>query len=499
MKTCFGYVRVSTAKQGEGVSLEAQQEAIKAFASRHDIIISKWFEERETAAKKGRPIFNRMVSELQQRKADGVVIHKIDRSARNFADWARIGDLADAGIDIHFANESLDFRSRGGRLTADIQAVIAADYVRNLREETIKGMKGRLKQGLYPFKAPIGYLDNGGGEPKTVDPLTAPMVREVFERYATGNYSLRSLTTAMRAANHRKPCGKPVTKSSISKMLVNPFYIGLIRIQSTGETYQGVHEPIIPVSLFKQAEAVRNGREIKKSTRHNFLFRGLFRCGNCSGAMIGELQKGNVYYRCHVKDCPTKSMREDEMLDRVYRYLDRFTLTRNQVARLRKRFVEGMKAKSGMKAKQAVAFELQKIETRLSSLTDKLIDGVIPDEVYQVKKTELLMEQKRYQNMLENEERFGAKVAQLDKFLELAKSLSLQCKSASNDQKRELLVFATSNRAIREKELVLEPSEWLSGLHDSLSVPDGGPHSATPRTFLDNNEFCDELRRLVDR
>jgi len=303
----------------------------------------------------------------------------------------------------------------------------------------------------------------------------------------------------MRATNHRKPCGKPVTKSSISKMLVNPFYIGLIRIQRTGETYQGVHEPIIPVSLFKQAEAVRNGREIKKSTRHNFLFRGLFRCANCSGAMIGELQKGSVYYRCHVKNCPTKSMREDEILDRVYRYLDRFTLTRNQVIRLRKRFIEGKKAQSGMKAKQAIAFELQKIETRLSSLTDKLIDGVISDEVYQLKKAELLMEQKRYQNMLENEEQFGAKVAQLDKFLELAKSLSLLCKSAPNDQKRELLVFATSNRFIREKELILEPSEWLSGLHDSACVPDGGPYSATPRTFLDDNEFCDELRRLVDR
>ena len=50
MKTCFGYVRVSTAKQGEGVSLEAQKEAIEAFATRKDIIISKWFEEKETAA-----------------------------------------------------------------------------------------------------------------------------------------------------------------------------------------------------------------------------------------------------------------------------------------------------------------------------------------------------------------------------------------------------------------------------------------------------------------
>lgn len=117
MKRCFGYVRVSTVKQGDGVSLAAQKEAIEAFASRHSIEIVQWFEEKETAAKRGRPLFNQMVKELRRGKAHGLVIHKIDRSARNFADWAKIGDLQDAGIDIHFATESLDFRSRGGRLT----------------------------------------------------------------------------------------------------------------------------------------------------------------------------------------------------------------------------------------------------------------------------------------------------------------------------------------------------------------------------------------------
>ena len=51
MKTCFGYIRVSTQKQGEGVSLEAQKDAIVAFASRQNLTISRWFEEKETAAK----------------------------------------------------------------------------------------------------------------------------------------------------------------------------------------------------------------------------------------------------------------------------------------------------------------------------------------------------------------------------------------------------------------------------------------------------------------
>jgi DNA invertase Pin-like site-specific DNA recombinase len=90
-----------------------------------------------------------MLKLLRQRKAEGVVMHKIDRSARNLKDWADLVDLADRGIEVQFANEGLDLNSRGGRLSADIQAVVASDYIRNLREEAKKGIYGRLKQGFH--------------------------------------------------------------------------------------------------------------------------------------------------------------------------------------------------------------------------------------------------------------------------------------------------------------------------------------------------------------
>ncbi|MEM9370157.1 MAG: recombinase family protein [Pseudomonadota bacterium] len=138
MKACFGYVRVSTAKQGEGVSLDAQQEAIKAFADRQGYSIVRWFEEKETAAKRGRPIFDAMVRDLLKGRADGLIIHKIDRGARNFSDWAKIGDLQDAGIDIHFATETLDFSSRGGRLDHD---AIARDLAVDYTETEVAGMR----------------------------------------------------------------------------------------------------------------------------------------------------------------------------------------------------------------------------------------------------------------------------------------------------------------------------------------------------------------------
>jgi len=57
MKRFYGYIRVSTAKQGEGVSLQEQRAAIESYANRYGFSVIEWFEEKETAAKRGRPLF----------------------------------------------------------------------------------------------------------------------------------------------------------------------------------------------------------------------------------------------------------------------------------------------------------------------------------------------------------------------------------------------------------------------------------------------------------
>src|SRR5262245_42335656 len=137
----------------------------------------------------------------------------------------------DEGIKVLFTNESLDLQTRGGRLSADIQAVVAADYVRNLREETKKGLYGRLKQGCYPFPAPLGYKDMGKGKPKEVDPLTAPLVRQAFELYATGQYTVITLSEELFRRGLRTRGGRRLSKNGVSFLLNNPFYTGLIRLR----------------------------------------------------------------------------------------------------------------------------------------------------------------------------------------------------------------------------------------------------------------------------
>src|SRR5215831_13807073 len=101
MGKVFAYARVSTPRQGEkGVSLQEQKAAIERYAAVHGIEVTRWFEERESAAHAGRPAFNQMLRLLRLGKARGVVIHKIDRTARNLEDWADVGKLADAGVEV---------------------------------------------------------------------------------------------------------------------------------------------------------------------------------------------------------------------------------------------------------------------------------------------------------------------------------------------------------------------------------------------------------------
>ena len=116
MKPCYGYIRVSTVRQGDGASLEAQKDAITGFASQNDLTIIKWFEEQETASKTGRPVFEAMLRDLRKGAADGLVIHKTDRFSRNYTDWAKIEEITKQGVKFYVAAESYDFESVSGAL-----------------------------------------------------------------------------------------------------------------------------------------------------------------------------------------------------------------------------------------------------------------------------------------------------------------------------------------------------------------------------------------------
>ena len=487
MKRFFGYVRVSTAKQGEhGVSLQEQKDAIVRHAQRNALAVAEWFEERETAAKRGRPVFNQMLRLLREGKADGVIIHKIDRSARNLKDWADLGELIDAGIEVHFANESLDLHTRGGRLSADIQAVVAADYIRNLREEARKGIYGRLKQGVYPLPAPLGYLDMGAGKPKEPDPAKALLVRKIFELYATGRYNLDGLVEEMHRLGLRNRNGKRVTRNGMSVILNNPFYIGLIRLRRTGETFPGAHEPLIPKALFDRVQRILNGKTNTRSVRHDFLFRRLLICKECGYSLIGETQKGHSYYRCHTKGCPTACIREEAVEATVLERLLPLEFSEEEKSYLQTRVPQLKVDWENQREEEinALALRIKSLEDRLGRLTDAYIDRLIEKEIFEQRKTALLMERKELEEKMAALKDGSRSVPdRLQEFLELAGSAYLLYKTGLNGEKRDLFKILTSNRQVMAKNVELTLAEPFQTVANRFENSNGGPYRDRPRTL----------------
>src|SRR5258708_7495329 len=339
--------------------------------------IARSFEERETAAKLGRPIFSQMIRSLRHGEAQGVVIHKIDRGARNLKDWADLGELIDSGVEVHFANESLDLNTRGGRLSADIQAVVAADFIRNLREETRKGFYGRLKQGLYPLPAPLGYLDRGKGKIKDIDPFPAPIIKKAFELYASQQFSLHRLLAEVTRQGLRNRHGTPLSLNGLSTILNNPFYMGVLRVKKTGEFFVGGHQPLVSKFLFNRLQMILEGKTVDRVVRHDFTFRRLVRCMSCSRSLIGELQKGHVYYRCQTKQCPTKTVREELIDGAVGRMMIMLTLNDEDLEYVRSWVEDARQHRDVLLEEEAqrAKLRLDAIRNRLARLTDAFIDG----------------------------------------------------------------------------------------------------------------------------
>ena len=484
MKTYFGYVRVSTVRQGErGVSLQEQRDAISAYAARNKLEVSRWFEERETAAKRGRPIFNEMLKLLRSGKADGVLIHKIDRSARNMKDWAELGELMDGGVEVHFVNESLDLASRGGRLSADIQAVVAADYIRNLREESKKGFYGRIKQGLYPLPAPLGYLDMGQGKPKEPDPVKASMVRRAFQLYATGSWTLKLLCEELYRSGLRNRRGGRVTLNGLSTILNNPFYIGIVRLMSTGETFQGIHEPLIGKSLFDRVQLVLQGKVAARTQVHDFSFRRILNCGHCGYALIGERQKGHVYYRCHTKACPTKAVREEGIEPEFLNALeplqfdeDERMILLEKLGEVKKNLIEQWEARTDRNR-----MRLGQLQERLDRLTDAYIDRLIDKETFEARKATVMMDQKALQEKIAQPQ--NAIADRLSKFLELAEDAYLLYQASVPTEKRDLLKIVTSNRTVTGKNVAVTLKDPFSDVANRYNSSDGRAYRDRPRTF----------------
>ncbi|CEH02928.1 Recombinase [Propionibacterium freudenreichii] len=246
------YLRVSTKEQAEkggnaeGFSIPAQREANQRKADQLGAtIVEEFVDAGESARKADRPELMRMIKYVATHKTSYCIVHKVDRLARNRADDVTIHlALKDAGVTLVSATENID-ETPSGMLLHGIMSSIAEFYSRNLATEVVKGLSQKAAQGGTVTKAPIGYRNVGirddmGREIRTVevDEERAKLVRWAFQVFASGDWTTSQLHKELVARGlttlptPRRP-SKPIAKSTVHRMLTNPYYKGVI-------VYQGV-------------------------------------------------------------------------------------------------------------------------------------------------------------------------------------------------------------------------------------------------------------------
>jgi len=209
-----------------------------------------------------------------------------------------------------------------------------------LSENIKRGLRQKLRNGVYPCYAPIGYLNELRHHTIIKDPNRAEAVRKVFEAYSSGKYTfedLQKLSLSWGLAGQRK--NKAVAISKIQTTLKNPFYYGLFIFK--GEAFQGNHEPIITKQLFEKCQRVmcERGKPQKQKRLKPYIFRGLFKCGECGRQITAETKvkpsgRTYTYYRCTKKNrvCGQKYIEEKDLIGQIDKLFQKVALSETEKA-----------------------------------------------------------------------------------------------------------------------------------------------------------------------
>lgn len=437
--------RVSSRKQERGASLDAQVESIQAYCHRNDLTIveptPKAFVFTESSTRGGRKKFNEMIDFIEhQKRKTAIVVHTLDRLQRGFGECEKIKELLKADkIEVHFIQEALildKFSSDDDFTRYDFGILSAKLYLTSMNRNVRRSQKHNREAGLWQGLAPIGYL-NAKDERKRatliLDPERAPIIKQIFEEYATGDHSIQSVWKSAldkgftskepnynpRSKNFGIRC--PVSKNKIHDILTNPFYYGCMYvadeeidektkkpIKTFYKKIQHVYEPIISKELFDKVQTIlksKNKENFCKEQKYAgipFSLRGLIKC-ECGCMMTPERhkKKGNVYtyLRCphRNKDCKQYLVPEETILNQLNQEIfKKIRISPTMRELLKTSIIQSLEdeKKINTNVRKKITDEIFMVDSRLERLWESYLDRVIDKPKYESEKEKYLTQKR---------------------------------------------------------------------------------------------------------
>lgn len=489
--------RVSSRKQERGASLEAQEKSIKEYCNRNDLIIiepyPKAFIFTESSTRGGRKKFNEMIQFIEKQKhKTAIVVHTLDRLQRGFGECEKIKELLKADkIEVHFIVESLildKFSSDDDFTRYDFGILSAKLYLTSMNKNVKRSQKYNREAGLWQGLAPIGYLnakDERRRATLILDPERAPIIKQIFEEYASGVHSLKSVWLSAtekglmskepnynpKSKNYGKIC--PISRNKIHDILTNPFYYGAMYvadeeidektkkpIKTFYKLINHVYEPLISKELFDKVQKVLKNRKKEKFCKEQkyagipFVFRGLITC-KCGCAITPEHhKKGNkeyVYLRCsHQKGtCNQKLVNENTILEQLEKEIfHQIHISPAMHDLLKTSITQSLEDEKKINAsvRKKIAGEIHLIDTRLERLWECYLDRDIDKARYELEKQKYLEQKKDLNARAEKYSDISNNLkGNVEKAIDFVANLSNLMKAASPDEKNMLLKRLLTN------------------------------------------------------
>ena len=480
------WARVSSREQREGYSIDAQIRAMRDKAAKSGWTIVREFVAAESA-KRGadRVAFNQMFNwvkaNAKRKKIDTIFAHKLDRVCRNMRDAVRLQELEDTrGVQLSFVENQFG-PGAAGALSFNVMAAVAQYYSDNLRTEVIKGMDEKVRQGWPTGLAPYGYLNvDDRNEPVIPHPEKAKTVIRIFELYASGQYTFKSLATKLGAEGHTyRPSQPRFSRTSLSYILNNRFYVGeLVR---NGQVFQGSYRLLINRTTFDTCQDILNGRNRRTGNPDIAYSGGILRCAYCDFAMTGELIRRklndggcntHVYYRCgnsHPdKGHPKVRWREADIEHAIIREFEAFRMPNKATSDWFRGAVEA--AFDDVGAATATRRKmLTKRHTELVNMQDRLLNGylagTIDEGVFQTKSVDLKSQIEDVERQLDEADQFDPAFGQAAlAVFDFSQNLVPLWRGSNLARKREILEVVSLNRMLGDVSLVLtkrKPFDFL--------------------------------------
>ena len=309
----IAYCRKSSEQdERQALSIESQRNEIKRKFPELNIV--DFFEESRSAfIPDYRTKFAQMIDMIKSAEADGIIAWHPDRLSRNEVDASRITYLVRTGVikDLKFGSYNFD-NSPEGIMMLQIALSQSQYSSSKLSVDVKRGLKTKAEKGWLPSGAKPGYMNDKYAEKgnKTIhkDPERFPLIRKAWDLMLSGLYTPPEILNRLnnewgyRTLKHRRIGGKPMSRSMIYLVFIDPFYYGWFEYPvGSGSWYKGNHEQMVTKEEFDRVQILLGRGGVRRPQTHEFPYTGLMRCGECDAMITAEEKWQVICSKCKLK------------------------------------------------------------------------------------------------------------------------------------------------------------------------------------------------------